>query len=328
MGERVGKHELRRHEFMRLKVLVFVSVKAHEVASHARVVETSPMQRTCAILILIATFVGCGVCAAQTSNSVPLAPLPNATEILKRALANERKLAAERERYECRVTTNAVETDSRGNTKKNTTKVRDLFFVNGIAIEHTLQKNGKDLTPEETQKEDVRVMKETLKYSDQATAKKEEDKQTEELGDFMTAMMLANGHRERINGRSVLFYDILPNPRFEAKNINQRLAQVMQGKISIDEQSGEPVDINVKSVADWRIGWGLLANVHKGLWLHIHNHPEADGVWLTDFAEGSGDMREALFLHPYIHFKEVTDNCRLYSATATQVGSPQVVKPH
>ena len=146
--------------------------------------------------------------------------------------------------------------------------------------------------------------------------------------------MLANGRRERLNseccghGRSVLFYDILPNPHFQASNINQRLAQVMQGKISIDEQTGEPVDINVKSVADWKIGWGLLANVHKGLWLHIHNHPEPDGVWLTDFAEGSGDVREALFLHPYIHFKEVTDNCRLYTATATQVGTPQVVKTH
>jgi len=269
-----------------------------------------------------------------TQTTAPLAPLPNANEILQRALANERKLASERERYECRVTTTAIETDSRGNTKKNTTEVKDQFFVNGIAIERTFQKNGKDLTPEETKKEDERVMKETLKYSNQATAKKEEDKQNQELGDFMEAMMLANGRRERLNseccghGRSVLFYDILPNPRFEARNINQRLAQVMQGKISIDEQTGEPVDINVKSVADLKIGWGLVANLHKGLWLHIHNHPETDGVWLTDFAEGSGDMREALFLHPYIHFKEVTDNCRLYTATATQVGTPQVVKPH
>jgi hypothetical protein len=171
-------------------------------------------------------------------------------------------------------------------------------------------------------------MKETLKYPNQTTAKKEEDKQNQELGDFMEAMMLANGRRERINGRSVLFYDILPNPRFEARNLNQRLAQVMQGKISIDEQTGEPIDIEVKSVADLKIFGGLLANVHKGLWLHIHNHPEPDGVWLTDFAEGSGDMRAALFLHPYIHLKEVTDNCLLYTATATQVGSPQVVKPH
>ncbi|MGD0347378.1 MAG: hypothetical protein ABSA85_11510 [Terracidiphilus sp.] len=281
------------------------------------------------IASLFAVLFACtGPAVAQTSNSALLTPLPNANEILQRALANERKLASQRERYECRMTTTAIETDSRGNTKKNVMKVRDQFFVNGIAIEHTLQKNGKDLTPEEASKEDDRVMKETLKYSNQATAKKAEDKQNQELGDFMEAMMLANGRRERINGRSVLFYDILPNPRFQASNINQRLAQVMQGKISIDEQTGEPVDINVKSVADWKIGWGLLANVHKGLWLHIHNHPEADGVWLTDFAEGSGDVREAIFLHPYIHFKEITDNCKLYSATATQVGTPQVVKPH
>ena len=286
-----------------------------------------PMRRRLATTILAALLL-CGPRLGLSQNSAPLAPLPNANEILQRALANERKLAAERERYECRVTTTAIETDSRGNTKKNTTEVQDQFFVNGIAIERTFQKNGKDLSPDETKKEDERVMKETLKYSNQATAKKEEDRQNQELGDFMEAMMLANGRRERINGRSVLFYDILPNPRFAAKNLNQRLAQVMQGKISIDEQTGEPVDINVKSVADWKIGWGLLANVHKGLWLHIHNHPEPDGVWLTDFAEGSGDVREALFLHPYIHFKEVTDNCRLYTATATQVGTPQVVKPH
>ncbi len=147
---------------------------------------------------------------AQSSNSAPLAPLPNATEILQRALANERKLASERERYECRVTTTAIETDSRGNTKTNTTEVKDQFFVNGIAIERTFQKNGKDLTPDETKKEDERVMKETLKYSNQATAQKEENQQDQELGDFMAAMMLANGRREQINGRSVLFYDIFP----------------------------------------------------------------------------------------------------------------------
>ena len=286
-----------------------------------------PMRRRLAPTILAALLL-CGPRPGLSQNSAPLAPLPNANEILQRALANERKLAAERERYECRVTTTAIETDSRGNTKKNTTEVKDQFFVNGIAIERTFKKNGNDLTPDETKKEDERVMKETLKYSNQTTAKKEEDKQNQELGDFMEAMMLANGRRERINGRSVLFYDILPNPRFEARNLNQRLAQVMQGKISIDEQTGEPIDIEVKSVADLKIFGGLLANVHKGLWLHIHNHPEPDGVWLTDFAEGSGDMRAALFLHPYIHLKEVTDNCLLYTATATQVGSPQVGKPH
>ena len=120
--------------------------------------------------------------------------------------------------------------------------------------------------------------------------------------------MLANGHREVVDGRSVLFYDIVPNPKFEAKNLNQHLAQVMQGKVSIDEQTGELIDINVTSVADLKIGGGLVANVHKGLWLHIHNQPRPDGVWLTDLAEGSGDARAAFFLHPYFRFKETSDS--------------------
>jgi hypothetical protein len=285
------------------------------------------MPRNLPILILAVNFFA-GACrvAPQLPGAVQNAPLPNASQLLQRALANERKLAAQREQYDCRITDRTVETDSKGNTKKDTTEVSDLFYVNGIPIERTLQKNGKDLSPDEAHKQDERVMKETLKYSNQSTAKKEEDKQNQELEDFMEAMMLANGHRDRVNGRGVLFYDIVPNPHFDAKNLNQRAAQVMQGTVSIDEQTGELIDINVKSVQDLKIGGGLVVNVHKGAWLHIRNQPQSDGVWLTDVAEGSGDARAALFFHPYIRFKETTDGCHLYSATANQVGPAQPVK--
>ena len=288
------------------------------------------------LLVAAALCAVSGPSAAQNPKSapnVPLpnapqlnAPLPNANEILRRALANEHRLAAEREKYDCRITEHAIETDSSGNTKKDTSTVSDLFYVNGIPIERTLQKDGKDLSADDQRKQDDRVMKETMKYSNQANAQKEEDKDNQELEDFMQAMMLANGHRQVVDGRSVLFYDIVPNPKFDAKNINQHLAQVMQGKVSIDEQTGELIDINVTSVADLKIGGGLVANVHKGLWLHIRNQPRPDGVWLTDLAEGSGDARAALFLHPYFRFKETADDCHIYTASAAQVGPAQVVK--
>jgi hypothetical protein len=286
------------------------------------------MLRNASILLVAAVvfLAGGSTCAAQNSQPAPNAPLPNANELLQRALANERKLAAEREKYDCRVTDRTIETDSKGNTKKDTTVVSDLFYVNGVAVERTLQKDGKDLSAADQHKQDDRVMKETLKYSDAANAQKQQDKQNQELEDFMQAMMLANGRRKIVNGRSFLTYDIVPNPKFDAKNINQHLAQVMQGKVSIDEQTGELIDINVTSVADLKIGGGLIANVHKGLWLHIHNEPRPDGVWLTDLAEGSGDAREALFLHPYLRFKETADGCHIYTATATQMGPVQVVK--
>lgn len=259
-------------------------------------------------------------------NPVLNVPLPDPHELLQRALANEKKLAAEQERYECRVTSETIQTDKNGKVKKDETEVDDQFFVNGMEIDHELSKNGKELTGDEARKENDRVMKKTVKYSDKAYAAKQEAKQNQQVEDFLAAMQLESGHREIVNGRSVLFYDIVPNPHFNAKNLNQKFATVMRGTVQVDEKTGEMIDLNIKSVQDLKIGGGLLANLHKGFWLHVHQHPQPDGVWLTDLAEGSGDARAMLFIHPYFRFKQMTDNCHLYTATAQQVGQAVVAK--
>ncbi len=277
-------------------------------------------------MTVLLSVAGARVAAAQTPAVKQDAPLPNPTVLMQRALANEKNLAAEQERYECRVSDESAELDGKGNVKKTETEVKDQFFVNGIAIEHTLQKNGKDLTPDQTRKEDDRVMKETVKYSNQAKAQKETDKQNQQLQDILQAMMLANGRRDRVNGRNILFYDIVPNPKYQAKNMEQRFAQVMQGRMSVDEQTGELIDLNIRSVKDLKIAGGMLANLHKGFWLHVHDQPQPDGVWMTDLAEGSGDARAALFFHPYFRFKETTGDCHLYTTSATQVGQATPVK--
>lgn len=264
-------------------------------------------------------------CPAE-QNPALNAPLPDAHELLQRALSNEKKLAAEQERYECRVTSEAIQTDKNGKVKKDETEVDDQFFVNGMEIDHVLSKNGKELTGEEARKENDRVMKKTVKYSDKSYAAKQQAKQNQQVEDFLAAMQLENGHREIVNGRSVLFYDIVPNPHFDAKNLNQRFATVMRGTVQVDEKTGEMIDLNIKSVQDLKLAGGLLANLHKGFWLHVHQQPQPDGVWLTDLAEGSGDARAMLFIHPYFRFKETTDSCHLYSATAQQVGQAVVSK--
>ncbi len=67
----------------------------------------------------------------------------------------------------------------------------------------------------------------------------------------------------------------------------------MHGKISLDEETGEPIDINIRSTQDLKIRGGVLANLHKGDSRYVHDHAEPDGEWLTELAEGSG----ALVLH-------------------------------
>ena len=254
------------------------------------------------------------------------APLPDAHQLMQRALANEKKMAAEQERYECHVTDETVQTDSKGNVKHTDSRTMEQFYVNGVEIERTLSKNGKDLSPSELKKEDERVMKQTVKYSDQAKATKETDHQNQQIEDAMEAMQLTNGRRQMQDGRSVLLYDIVPNPKFDAKNMNQRFAQAMQGTMSVDEKTGELIDFNIRSVRDIKIAGGLVGNLHKGFWMHIHDHPQPDGVWLTDLTEGSGDARAALFFHPYFRFKETTGDCHLYTTDATQVGQAKLAK--
>jgi hypothetical protein len=254
------------------------------------------------------------------AQSAPDAPLPDPYQLMQRALANEKKLADEQERYECRVTSDGAEIDKNGKVKHEDLEVKEQFYVNGVQVERTLSKNGKDLTPEQTRKEDERVMKQTVKYSNKTNAAKESAKQDQQTQDMMTAMMLTHGHRQQLNGRSVLFYDIVPNPKFQPKNMNQRFASVMQGTMSLDEQSGETIDLNIRSVKDLKIAGGVVATLNKGFWLHLHFQPQPDGIWLNDLTEGSGDARALLFMHPYFRYKEITDNCHLYSTSASQVG--------
>ena len=265
--------------------------------------------------------------AGMAQHPVPLdAPLPDPMQLLNRALANEKKMEAQQEKYECRVTEWGAETDKTGKIKKQDTTVSEQFYVNGQEIQHTLEKNGKPLTGDAARKEDQRVMKATLKYSDKANADKQTAKNNQQAVDMMSAMMLQNGHRERVNGRNVLFYDIVTNPQAKPKNLTQRFASAMQGKVSIDEETGEMIDLDVHSIKDLKIGGGVIASLHKGFWLHVHQTPQADGVWLTDLAEGTGDARAALFFHPYFHFRETLNGCHLYTATAIQTGPAKPVK--
>jgi hypothetical protein len=81
--------------------------------------------------------------AAQSAN----APLPDPEKLLQCALANEKKLADEQERYECRVTSDGAELDKTGKLKHETIEVEDQFYVNGQQIERTLSRNGKDCRP-------------------------------------------------------------------------------------------------------------------------------------------------------------------------------------
>jgi len=65
-------------------------------------------------LYILALAVGCAIAIAQSPSD---APLPDPYKLMQTALANEKKLADEQERYLCRVTSDGAELDKNGKVK-------------------------------------------------------------------------------------------------------------------------------------------------------------------------------------------------------------------
>jgi hypothetical protein len=251
------------------------------------------------------------------------APIPDANPMKQRVLKGLRRSEEALENYSCIVREQSDELDSDGSVKKHRSAVKEQFFVNGIQIDHTLDRDGSPLGESAARKEQERVDKEVKKYSDLKEAEKARSRDEKQADMFLRALQLKNGRREVANGRSTLLYELSGDPKFHPRNLEERFAQALTGKIAIDEESGTPVELRFETERDLKIGAGLLANLHKGFWLHLVEQREPDGAWITKKVEGSGDARAALFLRVRFHFTEELDRCHLFTVkTQETVGSP------
>lgn len=254
------------------------------------------------------------------------APLPPAAVMRQRVLANLKNTRAEQERYVCNTTQETAQTDKNGNVKKRDVRQYNMFFVNGQEIDEMTSKDGKPLNAEEQKKESERVQKKISKDSDvQYVAKRQAD--DEKQVDMLLRMLrYTNGHRIALNGRPTLVYDLSGDPNVHPKGLQETFLHDMTGTIEVDEPTGELVDLNARLDHDVKIGGGILANLHKGFWLHVRQQRYADGVWLPEVIEGTGDARAALFFHPYFRFKQAMNGCALTSVTTSEANSA-VVQP-
>ncbi|HEX4809163.1 MAG TPA: hypothetical protein VH325_09550 [Bryobacteraceae bacterium] len=249
-------------------------------------------------------------------------PLPNAEELKQRAITSYRQMQETLEHYECLVNSQVDELNASGGVKKHKSERREQFFVNGQEINHTLARDGVDLTGNAAKKEQERVDKQVKKYTDTKQVEKAQAEDEKQAEMFIRAQRFRNGHREMRDGRGTIVYDLSGDPAFHPKNIEERVAQAAAGRIWVDEQSGVPVELQIHLDRDIKIGGGLVANLHKGFSIHTLQERESDGVWITKMVEGSGDARAALFLHPRFRFKEVTQQCHLFNVETHESTSP------
>lgn len=257
-------------------------------------------------------------CLAIETKMNRAAPLPSTAELKRRVLDNLKRSQIEQERYVCKTTSENDITDKNGTVKKRRVRQYDLFFVNGQEIDELTATDGKPLDAGHQRKESARVQEQIRKDSDTKYVARQDAQTEKQLDTLLRMLRFTNGHRAVVNGRSTLSYELSGDPDVHPHGTEETFLHDMTGTIQVDEATGELVDLDARLNHDVKVGAGLLANLHKGLWIHVRQQRYPDGVWLPNIIEGNGDARAALFFHPYFRFKQTMNGCVLTNVTTSE----------
>jgi hypothetical protein len=253
--------------------------------------------------------------AQNTGSSAAEKPLPSAAELKERVLQNLQRSRAELERYVCDTVRETDLTDKAGNVKRRDVREYEMFFVNGQEIDTLKAKDGKVLDATAEKKEMERVQKKIEKDSNAQYVAQKDAEVEKQVNMLLHMLRYTNGRRVQSGGRAVLLYDLSGDPDVHPHGTEETFLHNMTGTIQVDEITGELVDLNARLDHDVKLAGGLLANLHKGFWIHVRQRRYPDGVWLPELVEGTGDARAALFFHPYFKFRDTVSGCTRSSVT-------------
>jgi hypothetical protein len=248
--------------------------------------------------ILLATT---ALARGQTTDSSPSAPTPAAdvATLMHQVLENQNQIDKLRENYACRDTREVEALDKHGHVQKTTKSVYQISFFGGHQIQRLIRINGEPLDPKAQKKEDERIRKAIGKYErEQNSGKQIEQRKKAELTiqDFLKADRFSHRRRETIDGRQVIAFDFEANPAFKAKTRVEKVAQSLAGTIWIDAEAHEVVRLEARFAKSFKVGWGLVASVHRGTAVAFEQTLVHNQIWLPTYAESHVSVR-ALFFH-------------------------------
>jgi hypothetical protein len=228
-------------------------------------------------LLLPGIFLAAG--SAQTDN----APIPDVPTLLHQVLDHQRQLDATRENYTYREVQITQELNKDGSTKKTENEEYDVFFVNTHQVERLVRKNGKDLSAEEQNKEQERVMK-AIDKAQKTPPGQAADGDTISVSRLLQIMKVSNPHRILLDGRSTITFDFTGDPHAKTHGRMENLSKKLSGTLWIDENDRQVRRMTARIDDNFRIGFGLMS-VEKGSNFTFDQTLVKNELWLPTGAD-------------------------------------------
>ena len=225
--------------------------------------------------------------------------------------------------YSFKQTETDREINSKGELKKQTVKVYEVFpLPNREPVEKLISENSVPLSPERAAKEDKRVQEEFLKAERESekkareaakrTAEAERDRDNPAISLFLRVCDFVSPRRERFEGRESIVFDFRPRAGFKPKSREESLIAKLVGVVWIDPVDKQVMRLEARLAEGFKIAGGLVASLKPGAALVMEQTRMEQGVWLPRFAQinlsvkvllfGGGDFNKTIEWSDYKHF--------------------------
>jgi hypothetical protein len=214
------------------------------------------------------------------------------------------------------------ELDGRGQTKKETVKVYEVYpLPNRAPVFRLISEQGVPLSPERAAKEEKRVTEELVKAEQnrerdrqkreqqrrkrarerQERARKNGDANLEEddeeigISQFLRASEFVSPRTERFREREAVVFDFRPRPGFRPSNRSEEVISKLVGVVWIDPVDKQVMRLEARLSESFKMGAGLLLKLNPGAAFVMEQTRMADGVWLPRWAQINLSVRILLF---------------------------------
>jgi hypothetical protein len=221
------------------------------------------------------------------------------------------------------------EISSKGEVKKETVKVFEVFPIsNREPVMKLLSENGVPLTEERAAKEQKRVEEEFAKAerdkdkNEQKVEKRRAERQRKReakaddddigISAFLRVCEFVSPRRERFRDREAVVFDFRPRPGFKPGNRQEDLISKLVGVAWIDPADKQVMRLEARLAEGFKMGGGLLVNLKPGAAMVMEQTRTVEGVWLPRLAQinlsvkvllfGGGDYNQTYEWSDYKHF--------------------------
>ncbi len=225
-------------------------------------------------LVCAALLAGPGAGRAQSD-----APLPDVPTLIQQVRDHQRQMESVQENYTFHETQVSHELNKNGTVKKTESVEFEIFFVNTHEIRRLIQKDGKDLDPDQQKKVQDQVMKEIDKAQQTPPGQTPQGDQGISVTHILAMAKLSAPRREMLDGRSTIAFDFTGDPHAKAHNVAEEAALRTSGTFWIDEKDRQVRRLVAQLDSNVHAGFGLFS-LGKGSRLTFDQKLINNELWL------------------------------------------------